>query len=62
MLLLSDAVTDVVYKGIKAYEPYFDEKEKVWKYSDTDDKMKDMFDSQAEIEGYDLRYGNPGLK
>lgn len=91
--------------GIKAYEPYFDESSKSWKYSDTDPRMKnmldylnklyteglldpefltntaaswttkmttgksfvtfdwigrlDMFDAQSEIEGYDLRYGNP---
>ena len=95
----------VSWGGLRAYEVYFDETEKTWKYSDTDPKMKDMldyfhklykeglldpefltntqpawtkrmttgdsfvtfdwigrldmFNSQSEIEGYDLRYGNP---
>ncbi len=91
--------------GIVGYDMYFNEEEKVWKYSDTDSAMKDMLDflkklyneglidpefltctqadwtskmtsnksfvtfdwigrldmfqSQSQIEGYDLRYGNP---
>ncbi len=95
----------VSWGGLKAYDVYYDESAKLWKYSDTDPKMKemldflhklykeglldpefltntqpawtkrmttgssfvtldwigrlDMFVSQSEIEGYDLRYGNP---
>lgn len=30
--------------GINAFEPYYDEAEKVWKYSDTDPEMKNMLD------------------
>ncbi len=30
--------------GIKAHEPYFDENENIWKYSDTDPKYKEMLD------------------
>ena len=30
--------------GINAFEPYYDEAEKVWKYSDTDPTMKNMLD------------------
>lgn len=91
--------------GITAYDVYYDEAEKVWKYADTDPNMKNMLDffhklykeglldpefltntqaswtskmtngksfvtfdwigrldqfpAQSEIEGFDLRYGNP---
>jgi len=91
--------------GLCAYDVYYDEENKTWKYSDTDPKMKDLLDffhklykeglldpefltntqpawtkrmttgssfvtfdwigrldmfvSQSEIEGYDLRYANP---
>ena len=34
----------VSWGGLNAYGMYFDESEKLWKYSDTDPKMRDMLD------------------
>lgn len=35
--------------GIKAHSPYYDEEEKVWKYTDTDPKYKDMLDFMKKL-------------
>ena len=35
--------------GLVAYSPYYDEDEKVWKYSDTDPQMKNMLDYLTKL-------------
>ncbi|MBE7014048.1 MAG: extracellular solute-binding protein [Ruminococcaceae bacterium] len=48
-------VTDQIFSkwapgwGIKAHETYFDEDEKVWKYTDTDPKYKEMLDFMKKL-------------
>ncbi len=43
--------------GIAAHKPYYDENEKVWKYSDTDLKYKDMLDFLKKL--YDEKLLDP---
>ncbi len=35
--------------GVNAHEPYYDEVEKVWKYTDTDPQYKDMLDFMRKL-------------
>ncbi len=50
--------TNIGYSwGIKAFEPYYDETEKVWKYSDTDPVYKQMLDFMKKL--YDEKLLDP---